>query len=57
MINDFENFQVGRRAEEFSEAQHTMRESVVERSNRAVEVEDSSPIPPDSTAGGDFGGK
>jgi len=49
---------VGRRAEEFSEAQHTMRESVVERSNRAVELEDSgsSPIPADSTAGGDFGG-
>ena len=51
---------VGRRAEEFSEAQHTMRESVVQRRTMAEEAEDarsSSPPADPTNGGGDFGGK
>ncbi|XP_043286925.1 USP6 N-terminal-like protein isoform X2 [Venturia canescens] len=49
---------VGRRAEEFSEAQHAMRESVAQRRTMAEEIEDTrnSPTPADASSGGDFTG-
>lgn len=50
--------QVGRRSEEFSEAQHMMRESVVQRRDMAlVEEGRESTTPVDPSSGGGLGGK
>lgn len=49
--------QVGRRAEEFSDAQHVLRESVAQRREMAtVEETRSSPLPGDPPSGSELGG-
>jgi hypothetical protein len=49
--------QVGRRSEEFSEAQHVMRESVAQRRDMALiddGRESTTPVEPTSGLGGEF---
>lgn len=50
-------YQVGRRSEEFSEAQHVMRESVAQRRDMALiddGRESTTPVEPTSGLGGEF---
>lgn len=57
MIISVRFIQVGRRSEEFSEAQHVMRESVAQRRDMALiddGRESTTPVEPTSGLGGEF---